>query len=349
MSRPTTSASWVRGIMETLAAEGLDVGGLCHAAGIDVSALDAAGARVATEKISRLWELAVEHSRNPAIGLAQSHVVRPANFDVVGYTMMSCSTLLAGFERLLRYLRILSDGITIDMRQESGGYRVVVDLLESGSRPIPRQRIEFILVTLANFCRWVTGRNIRLLEVELAYPGPSDLRPYAEAFQCRLVFDAARNSVLFPLADVTAPLPTSNPLLAALHEQFAGDYLQHFDQTRVSHRARQLIIQQLPDGEPRRDETARALCMSERTLQRRLEDEGTSFHDLLDETRRELAEQYLGRLHLSLAEAAYLLGFADQSSFSRACKRWFELSPGQYRDELRKHWPVRPGTSHSPS
>ena len=77
--------------------------------------------------------------------------------------------------------------------------------------------------------------------------------------------------------------------------------------------------------------------MSERTLQRRLEVEATSFADLLDNTRRELAEQYLGRLHLSLGQAAYLLGYADQSSFFRACKRWFEVSPGQYRNQLLSH------------
>jgi len=74
--------------------------------------------------------------------------------------------------------------------------------------------------------------------------------------------------------------------------------------------------------------------MSERTLQRRLEEEATSFIQLLDDTRRELAEQYLARLHLSLAQAAYLLGFADQSRFFRACRRWFELSPGRYRSQL---------------
>ena len=74
--------------------------------------------------------------------------------------------------------------------------------------------------------------------------------------------------------------------------------------------------------------------MSERTLQRRLEEEATSFLQLLDNTRRELAEQYLGGLNLSLAQAAYLLGFADQSSFFRACKRWFEVSPGRYRSQL---------------
>jgi AraC-like DNA-binding protein len=97
---------------------------------------------------------------------------------------------------------------------------------------------------------------------------------------------------------------------------------------------REAIIRKLPDGEPRRDDVASELHMSERTLQRRLEEEKTSFVQLLDDTRRELADQYLGRLHLSLAQAAYLLGFADQSSFFRACKRWFNLSPGQYRSQL---------------
>ena len=106
----------------------------------------------------------------------------------------------------------------------------------------------------------------------------------------------------------------------------------------MSYRAREVIIRRLPDGEPRRDEVAGELCMSERTLQRRLEEEATSFVQLLDDTRRELAEQYLGRLHLSLAQAAYLLGFSDQSSFFRACRRWFDLSPGQYRSQLLERY-----------
>jgi AraC-like DNA-binding protein len=129
-----------------------------------------------------------------------------------------------------------------------------------------------------------------------------------------------------------------------LHERFAGDYLRHFDHAQTSYRAREVIIRRLPDGEPRRNEVAGELRMSERTFQRRLEEEATSFLQLLDDTRRELAEQYLGRLHLSLAQAAYLLGFADQTSFFRACKRWFDLSPGQYRSQLDRLATQSPGT-----
>jgi AraC-type transcriptional regulator len=164
-----------------LASEDLEVGSLFAAAGIDPAVLDAP-ARLATEKISRLWELAVERSGNPAIGLAQHHVPRPASFDVVGYTMMSCADLRGAFERLIRYLLILSDALTMTMSEEPTGYRVTFELF-GGNRP---------------------------------------------------------------RADMTAPLPTSNPLLADLHERFVGEYLKHFDHGQTSYRAREVIIRRLP-------------------------------------------------------------------------------------------------------
>ena len=342
MSKRTTAAIWVKGIADMLSAEGLDVRALLAAAGIDPAALEAQGARLPTENISLLWELAVERSGNPAIGLAQHQVARPASFDVVGYTMLSCADLRAAFERLIRYLLILSDALTMTMSEERAGYRVTF-LLFGGNRPVPRQRIEFIFTTVVGFCRWISGRDVHPVAVELAYPAPADQAPHDAAFRCPVTFDAPRNSLMFAAADLTTRLPASNPVLAELHERYAGDYLRHFDHAQVSYRAREVIIRRLPDGEPRRDQVASELAMSERTLQRRLEEEATSFVQLMDDTRRELAEQYLGRLHLSLAQAAYLLGFADQSSFFRACKRWFDVSPGQYRSQLLKQAAERAG------
>jgi AraC-like DNA-binding protein len=342
----TTSAVWVKGIASVLAAEGLDVRSLLAAAAIDPAVLDDPFARVSTEKISRLWEVAAEQSGNPAIGLAQHLVARPASFDVVGYTMMSCANLLAAFERLIRYLLILSDALMMTLSGECRGYRVTFELF-GGNRPVPRQRVEFILVSVIGFCHWISGRELHPLSIELPYPTPVDPAHYCDAFGCRVSFDAASTSMLFADADLRVPLPTSNPVLAELHDRFAGDYLRRFDHSQTSYRAREIIIRRLPDGEPRRDQVAGELGMSERTLQRRLEAEATSFVELLDNTRRELAEQYLRRLHLSLAQAAYLLGFADQSSFFRACRRWFDLSPRRYRSQLLGNPTDHPGGSAS--
>ena len=104
---------------------------------------------------------------------------------------------------------------------------------------------------------------------------------------------------------------------------------------RDSHKARQVLCRLLPQGEPKREMVAQTLHLSQRTLQRRLQEEGTSFQALLDDTRRELAEQYLAQPRMTLLEIAYLLGFADPSNFFRAFRRWFDATPGEYRARLQ--------------
>src|SRR6516225_3361506 len=196
MAEQTTAAVWVKGIAEMLAAEGLDVGALFAATGIEATALGAPGARLKTERISHLWELAVERSGNPALALAQHQVARPASFDVVGYTMMSCADLRGAFERLMRYLLILSDALTMTMTEEEDGLRITF-VLFGGDRPIPRQRIEFIFVTVISFCRWICRTRISPRAIELAYERPADVAAYKGAFGCPVSFDAERNSLLF--------------------------------------------------------------------------------------------------------------------------------------------------------
>jgi len=122
--------------------------------------------------------------------------------------------------------------------------------------------------------------------------------------------------------------------MALLHDRFAGEYLARFSESRVTHKARQVLCRLLPQGEPKREVVAQTLHLSQRTLQRRLQEEGTSFQTLLDDTRRELAEQYLAQPSMTLLEIAYLLGFADPSNFFRAFRRWFDATPGEYRARL---------------
>jgi hypothetical protein len=150
-------------------------------------------------------------------------------------------------------------------------------------------------MTLLSFFRWVTSRDLRPLAIELRFPPPVDLRPYQDAFECPLRFNASVNALLFARTDVTLPLPTAHPLLAEVHERIASERLQRLDHAPTCLRARDVIIRHSPDGEPRRTNIAATLGMSERTLQRRLTAGGTSFQRLLEDTRRELAQQYLGQ------------------------------------------------------
>lgn len=333
MSERTTSASWALAIVQALEQGGIDCASLFVELGMDYAALSDPDARFAQDAMTRLWQRAVELSGNPAIGLNMARVVSPASFHVVGYALMSSRNLRDAFNRLVRYQRIIGEGADLSFLPQPDGYALALTI--HGDRlPPTRQSAEASLAYCLAFCRWLTGRPLHPREVIFQSPLPENLQPYQQVFQAPLRFNAGHYGLIFERADLEMPLPSANEALAQLHDRFAGEYLARFSGTRVTHQVRQVLCRLLPEGEPRREVVAQALHLSQRTLQRRLQEEGTGYQQLLDDTRRELAQQYLGQAGLTLLEIAYLLGFADPSNFFRAFRRWFGITPGEYRIRL---------------
>ena len=330
MSERTTSSSWASAIVTALELGGVDCRALFAQLELDYAALTNPDARFAQDAMTRLWHLAVEVSGNPAIGLNMAKTLRPASFNVVGYAVMSSRNLQEGFARLVRYQRIIGEGADLSFQPTPEGYQLVLAI--HGDRlPSARQSAEACLAYCLAFCRWLMEKPLHPRWVSLMGPAPTDLSPYEAVFQCPLRFNAEQYALLFERGDLDAPLPSANEALAQLHDRFAGEYLARFSGTRVTHQTRQVICRLLPQGEPKREVVAQALLLSERTLQRRLQDEGTRYQQLLDDTRRELAGQYLSQANLTLLEISYLLGFADPSNFYRAFRRWFDATPSEYR------------------
>ena len=160
-------------------------------------------------------------------------------------------------------------------------------------------------------------------------------------------FGQVANRFLLAEADLLADIPTHNPSLWAMHERLVEDELDHLGQSLASTRVRTEVARILHLGEPRREDVAARLHLTDRTLQRRLQAESVSYQQLLDDTRCELARQYLSDERRTLAEVADLLGFADQSNLFRACKRWFGMPPGQYRAYVLHPQAEREASTHA--
>jgi len=326
----TTSSNWALSIVQALELDGVDCRALFAELDLDYAALSDADARFAQDGMTRLWQRAVEVTGNPAIGLNLAKVMRPGAMHVVGYALMSSSTLKESILRLVRYQRIIAEGADLRFFPTERGHMLAL-AIHGDQLPPARQSAEGSLASMLAFCRWLTGKPLIPVEVYFQGPPPQAIEPYRAGFQSPLRFGADCYGLLMRHEDLDIPLPTANAELAQLHDRFAGEYLARFTDSRVTHQVRQVLCRLLPQGEPRREAVAHLLHLSERTLQRRLGDEGTSFQQLLDDTRRVLAEQYLAQPDLALLEIAYLLGFADPSNFFRAFKRWFAMTPGEYR------------------
>ncbi len=329
----SSSALWVKCLADMFASRGLDAPRLLAGAGIDETRLSDPDARVEVDEITRLWELAVARSGNPALGMEPDLPSRFVNFDTVGYVMLASPTLKAGLVNLSRYYAVISDAITLELEPDGANCWLVLGLI-GNTRPLPRQRLEYSLLTVASLCRWITRRDVQPLAVEFCYPEPTDTTPYVQAFGCPVRFGQPRIRLLLTNADLDMPLLSSDPVLFDMHQRVIESRLARLGHASVGHRVTEEIIHRLHLGEPRREDVASSLAMADRTLQRRLREEDTNFQQLLDDARRDLAQKYLAEDRYPLSQVADLLGFADQSNFFRASKRWFGVSPGQYRTRL---------------
>jgi hypothetical protein len=232
----TTTSAWMRGVANTLTSEGLDAPALFAEVGLSIKNLDDPDYRWPTEQASRLWMHAAEKSANPDIGLSNPHVPRPDQYGIVGYAMMSSPDLLTGLTRLIRYLCLVSDAVTITLEPGRGGCWLRLELF-GGECPIPRQRYDYAILTLLTLCRWMLGRRLKPLAASFTHAVPMSLAAYSDAFNSPLRFDAKFNGVLISDEDLACKLPTAIPELAELHDRIAGQALQKLEKADTTLRA----------------------------------------------------------------------------------------------------------------
>jgi len=180
--------------------------------------------------------------------------------------------------------------------------------------PVPQQRYDFMAVTFMKGIYWLTGEKVAPVCVRHPYPAPADPAPWEDAFGCPVHFGAAAFVIELPLWALDQPFPTADPTVGEMCERMVAQ-LAAEQGGCITARVRQVLMQLISKGDPRRELVAATLCMSERTLQRRLTEEGTSFIELVDDTRRELAQRYFVNGAYSPTEMSFALGFSDPSNF----------------------------------
>jgi len=327
-SAPSTLATWSATILRALAARGIETGRLAARAGIDPAALGP-DARVPRAALNRLWELAVEATGDPAFGIEASRFAAQTTFHALGYAVLASVTLKEAFERIIRYRRLIGDVLELRLIDAGDRYRFQIDV--SAQPGVPFQAVDAIAAICARQARLLHApRPCNPLAVTFAHPAPADAEPYRWAFRAPVGFAMPVNALEYARADVEDRLPAGNAELARGNDEVLVRYLARLQRSRVASRVEQALLDALPDGAPSKPAIARALGMSARNLQRHLAAEGTSFKALLNEARVSLARGYVDEGRLSVTEIAFVLGFADTSTFSRAFKRWTGLSPREY-------------------
>ncbi len=329
----TVLSSWTTALLTTLAQQGVDGHELLRQAGLDPALLDDPNARYPVNSHAELWRLAVAATGNEAIGLQVAANARPTTFHALGYSISASASLLEVFERIERYFRIVTDAAEFKLEKNGDQYKLSAHVPPERVRPAP-QALDAFIALLVRFCRELYPGTFRLSCVQLQRPAPVDPEPYFEYFGGEVQFGAKVNGICIPASIAEERLPTGNPELARINDQVAREYLARLEKANITNRVHVLLTSMLPSGTASQENIAGELHMSLRSLQRKLSDEGVTYKELLDTTRRDLALSYMEEGKRSVSELTFLLGFSDSSSFARAFKRWTGKSPRDYRAEL---------------
>ena len=329
---PTTLASVARLIGECLEADyGIDPRPLFAALDIDTSKFFRPGARVQFAKMDQLWLEATAATADPYFGFAVGGRVVPGDFFVLGHAWLASETLLGALRRLCRYNHVLSTlGGKLSLEAQGDSY-ALTEIYPEGALTPQKVAKDAGFVALLRLCELVTPHPVRPTSVSLTVAKEDASTKYEALFQCPVVFGSDKEVWLFDASDLEQPLSGSIPDVARATDTIAEDYIRSLQRSTVSTAVRQMLVQTLPSGRSDQDTIARRLHRSRSTLQRQLSAEGNSYRDILDTTRRALAERYLGEGEYSQAQIAFMVGFADQSNFARAFKRWTGVSPGEYQ------------------
>lgn len=329
-SEITTIGSVAVLIARALHASGCEPAPLFQTAGIDFEEMANPAARIPMSRLQALWSLAVETTGDQCFGLRAAEQLQPVMLHGLGFAWLASDSLRDALNRLVRYSRLINTAIAVRLED----WETTVELVVTGPEKWPGfvyAASDAGMAIFLKMCRITAGEGVTPASVVLQRPQPPCATEFERVFAAPVGYGAAANRLCFDRQLVDTWLPTANPELARVNDQTVVDYLARFDRESITMRVRSRIIERLPDGRPSQESIASSLHVSLRSLQRKLRDEEVTFKMLLENTRRELAMQYVRESHRTISEITYLLGFSEPGNFTRAFKRWTGMPPGEFR------------------
>jgi len=324
-----TSAS--RMLWRTIGSYAVDADQLFRDAGLDPTLLNDVSARYPVDGARQAWALAAERINDSCFGVNTGANWFPNDLHALGFAFLSSASLYTALYRVVRYNEIVDEVINFVAAEQGDQLQLSYENSRGDLPDIPALEVARWSIVLT-MCRTAIGTDFKPLKVELVQAEMGCNDSYQAFFGCPVEYGKSRSCIYFDTAQLQETLPAPSAEIARLHDDLIREYLEKLHQDDdLTRQVAQLIRNLLPSGNISDEQVAQAVFMSPRTLQRKLASEGTTFKQILQDVRLAMANEYLRDDKLALIEVSFLLGFSEQSSFTRAYKRWTGVSPSDAR------------------
>lgn len=313
-----------------LADFGINTSNVLRRAGLPEDLLLHTEQRVGTRDYFALWAALEAEIGDPLFPVHFAEALTAETFAPPLFAALCSPTFRVAATRISQYKPLIGP-MSLVCADEPERFSISFEWPEGSPEP-PQSLVAMELVFMVQLARMATRERVRPVHVSTTRP-PRPAEPYEKFFGVR-IRNGISHTVVLSAADAERPFLTANEAMWETFEPDLRRRLKDLDHSAaVSERVGALLLEFLPSGRTSMEAVSEKLIMSKRTLQRRLHDEGTSFQEVLKNTRRDLAEHYLVHSNLSSSEISYLLGFEDTNSFFRAFNEWTGTTPEARRRE----------------
>lgn len=281
----------------------------------------------------RMLELASDSSKDINFGLNYGKTFAPEMMGLIGFIPLCSPTARSALENFIELFPLHQNFTETNIIINDEFIRMEYRILDSH---IIRRRhdAEFTIGVFSNIARRCLGKNFDIVRVDFEHASPETLSEHHQFFDSDILFSQRTNAITLRATGMNAPLEGKNlSLLNVLRGSLKSVACPVADYDLIA-RARTEIRGRLASQVVKLPLIAEALHIPTWSLQRRLADENITFTDLVNQVRRELAEDLIQQRHIQLSEIAFLLGYSELSAFSRAFRGWCGQSPQQYRQSV---------------
>lgn len=329
-----SSMAFVRNAVMTVVREGADLEKICQELGLTPQQLEQTDGKATLEQCVKVWEIATQFTNNPFLGLHMGEVTSPGLAGIVGYLAESSPDMVTAYQHVQQFNQIITNATHFSYEIKGEEFRYYVEPVKSWyllSEDSARQVVEHSMATSVHMAKMLTGKVIYPIRVLLRFERPQDTREYLRVFKCEPLFNQDANCIVYRLRDMKLPVIGHNPVLNRFFKELLEkEIIKTKQQESFANEVRRAILQNFDNTLPQLNDIVQYLYVSPRTLQRKLQEEGTSFQQIFDDVKLELATGMLKNPDLTVNEIAYKLGYAEPSVFRRAFKKWTGVTPTAY-------------------
>ena len=333
--KPMISIASTTLLLEAIRAAGANPDQVLRAVGLDIAEFSNLDGFIESSRFAQLLEEAARATNDEAFGLHFGERFNPKNIGPLIYVVLNSPTIAAGIENGGRYLKIHNEAAKLSVKVE-GEHVYIEHVLVDMGLASTRQQEECSMVVSLHTIRLMAGSDWKPEEVRFAHESPSQTAEHVRIFGAPVLFGCATNALVVTREFLERQVPAADPRLFRVLKRYVDHVVKEMPrEDSLLAAVRKAIGETIRDGDLNFGRIAKKMRLSPRTLQRRLKEQGMGFKNLIDDTRRRFAINYMKDRNHSLTQIAFLLGYSEVSAFNRAFKRWTDSTPLRYRRNLR--------------